>query len=282
MLERLALPAMGTRFEIVLVPETGLSAAHLRAAGEAALAEIEEADHRLSLFRTDSLLSLINRSAFAQAVGLDGETLQLLSNALEVHEKSDGAFDITVAPLMVQRGLHTSTRGTGPASVAAGSSTVVLDRTASTVRFTEPACAIDLGAIAKGHALDLAAEVLRDAGVERALLHGGTSTVLALGPPPGKAAWRISLAHEPDAPPVELAHGALSVSSGSGRRAPDGTGHVLDPRTGQAVPTGRYAATLAPTATLADAWSTALLVDPTLTPDPRLRPLSSAALLTTP
>ena len=263
---RLALAAMGTRFELVLPGEPTLSDSALRAAGEAALAEIEEADRRLSLFRSDSLLSLINRNAFAHPVGLDGETYDLLETALEVHALSNGAFDITVAPLMGDRGLHGSDSSAAPGPRAAGSQAVVLNRTASNVRFTDPACALDLGAIAKGHALDLAARTLREARVERALLHGGTSTVLALKPPAGEDAWLISLAQARDSKPVRLSDEALSVSSGQGRRAPDGSGHVLDPRTGMAIATDGFSAVRAATATLADAWSTALLVEPTLEP----------------
>ncbi|MAE28657.1 MAG: FAD:protein FMN transferase [Planctomycetota bacterium] len=279
---RLAVMAMGTRFELVLPSEGDRSTADLRAAGEAALLEIEEADKRLSLFRADSLLSLVNRRAFARPVGLDGETLELLTLALGVYSKSRGVFDITVAPLMGARGLHGAGSSAAPGRRVAGSGAIILDQRAGSVRFTDPACALDLGAIAKGHALDLAARSLGEEGVQRALLHGGTSTVLALAPPEGQDAWRISLAQAPDAAPVELCQGALSVSSGAGRLAPDGSGHVLDPRTGQAVATDAFSAVLAPSATLADAWSTALLVEPDLDlGSSPISPIQTTALTTT-
>jgi thiamine biosynthesis lipoprotein len=111
--------------------------------------------------------------------------------------------------------------------------------------------ALDLGAVAKAEALDRAAEVLREHGVEAALLHGGTSSVLAIGAPPGERGWRVGIA---DLACALLRDAALGVS---GNRRP----HVRDPRTGATLADApRTAAVVAPTAAAADALSTALLV----------------------
>ena len=95
--------------------------------------------------------------------------------------------------------------------------------------------------------------------MERALLHGGTSTVLALGPPPGSSAWRVQVGGGDDAPVVELVDIALAVSAPHGR-ATATHHHVLDPATGTSSRGVACAAVLASGAALADAWSTALLV----------------------
>jgi thiamine biosynthesis lipoprotein len=107
--------------------------------------------------------------------------------------------------------------------------------------------------------------VLREAGVASAFLHGGTSSVVAIGAPPGEAGWRVAIRDPRGGPAVAtvaLCDEALGVSAPHGRIAACGAGHVLDPRSGQPVARGSLAAVVHDTATLADAWSTALLVDP--------------------
>ncbi len=262
MILRLATFAMGTRFELVLI---GADEVHLRSAGEEAVFEIEECDRRLSLFRRDSLLGHLNRVGAAAWVRVDTDTFALFRVCAEVHRRSRGAFDPTVAPLMEALGF----RDAAPGDVAAARERVAwdaveLDPERHAVRFARPGIALDLGAIGKGHALDLAARALADAGVERALLHGGSSAAVALGPPPGAKGWRIAVAEGPRAPVATLAHAAFAVSAPEGRTAlvDDGEriGHVLDPRTGRSARGVARAAVIAPDATSADAWSTALLV----------------------
>src|SRR5690349_7169580 len=70
---------------------------------------------------------------------------------------------------------------------------LLLDGSAYSVRFREAGMVLDLGSIGKGYALDRAATILREAGVESALLHGGTSTVVAIGGPPGEEEWQIGI-----------------------------------------------------------------------------------------
>lgn len=276
---RLAAHAMGTRFELVLPGEhRGAAGTRLRAAGEEALAEVEEAERRLSLFRRDSLLAHLNRCAGTGPVRVDVDTFELLALCDNLVRASDGAFDPTVAPLMRAHGLHGDGVQTPACDSLAGARArvgwdgVVLDRERRTVRFERPGVSLDLGGVGKGHGLDLAARALREAGVERALLHGGTSSVVAIGAPTcstdstgstGSPGWRVALGPGPEAPVAVLRDGALSVSAPEGRVAPGPHGlvtHVLDPRTGAPAAHVAIAAAVADSAALADAWSTALLV----------------------
>lgn len=280
---RLATAAMGTRFEIVL---PGSDVARLRPIGEAALEEVEALHRRLTRFAASSLLSHINRVAAERPVRLDAATFALFEDALEVHRASGGAFDITVAPLMAKWGF-------GPSAVGAGSSprplprtgmdAIELDPATRTIRFLRPGVSLDLGAIAKGHAVDRAAAVLREHDVQSALVHGGTSSVAALGSPEGESGWRVALGPNPGARIVTLRDTTLSVS---GRREPDrqadghatksGGGprpsHIMDPHRGEPL-TGdgpARVAVIGPSARLGDAWATALLVlgkRPTTLPD---------------
>ncbi len=271
MLVRLALQAMGTRFELVLQGEDEgpRAESYLRAAGEEALAEVEQLDARLSLFRRDSLLSHIQRNAANQPVAVDPDTFGLFELCERVHLASHGSFDPTVAPLMRAFGLHDDLAQTAETSVEEARTHigwklgVGLLRNPNRVVFHSRGIALDMGGVAKGHALDLAAQVLREAGVQRALLHGGTSTVVAIGHPLNREGWPIALGPGRDAPRVVLCDDCLSVSAPSSRSVQhEGrrVGHVLDPRTGEPASAALVAATLSSSAAEADAWSTALLV----------------------
>jgi thiamine biosynthesis lipoprotein len=138
----------------------------------------------------------------------------------------------------------------------------------STVRFEREGVMLDLGAIGKGYAIERAAEVLREAGVKSALLHGGTSTIYAIGHPPDAEFWLVAVerpGEEASSTPlakIPLEDEALSVSAVWGRSFESegkAYGHVLDPRTGQPAANASLAAVVLPSATETDALSTALL-----------------------
>lgn len=215
---RAATQAMGTRFELVL---HGADRTLLVAAAEAAIDVIEAEHRRLSRFDPASLVSHLRRVAGGPAVVLDRDTWDLFADAVDVRRASRGRFDVTL--------------GTG------GATGVQLDRSARTIRLASPAVELDLGGIAKGHALDLAARGLREAGVERAFLHGGTSSGCGIGRPADRRAWRVVAAGGPGAPAVDLVDRAYSVSAWGG---------------------AALACVVGPSARLADAYATALALDP--------------------
>jgi thiamine biosynthesis lipoprotein len=220
---------MGTRFELV-IPAGNFTTT--RAIGEAALTEIEDCHRRFSKFMPSSLLSHIMRSVDRGPVPVDRDTLALFEEARAVHQASEGAFDIT-----------------GPAR---GMDAIALDAEACTVRLLREV-PLDLGAIAKGHAIDLAARVLREHGIEQAFLHGGTSSAIGIGAPFEADAWRVELAGGGEA---RLRDRALSVSA-----VWEGNPHpTIDPRSGEPVAGPRRAVAVGPRARLADALTTALLV----------------------
>jgi thiamine biosynthesis lipoprotein len=192
----LARHAMATRFELVLHGENPVA---LRAAGEEALAEIERLEERLSLFRSSSEIAHLNARAVTEAVRVTPEVFGLLERAQRLSHATGGAFDITIAPLVRCWGFHTG-RGVLPepeelaeARTKVGMHLVQLDAKEFTVRFARPGVMLDLGAIGKGYAIERAAELLREAGVSSALLHGGTSTVYALGRAPEEEFWRVAV-----------------------------------------------------------------------------------------
>ena len=249
---------MGTRFELALEDGT---CRDLQSAGEAALEEIEEWHRRLSRFAPDSLLSHINRTAAEAPVRLDRETLVLFADALAVGRATAGAFDIDVGGLVARHGLGWSAvRAPSRAHARAPRVAWQLDTESWTIRFTAPDVSLDLGAMGKGHALDCAAALLREHGVTRALLHGGTSSVVAIGAPAHLEGWRVAIGREADAPVVTLRDAALSVSDSTGQAALGRRAHIVDPRSGELVERPGRVAVLGPSARLADAWTTALVV----------------------
>jgi FAD:protein FMN transferase len=145
-----------------------------------------------------------------------------------------------------------------------------LDAATREVRFARPGVMLDLGAIGKGYAVERAADLLREAGIASALIHGGTSTACAIGHPPEAPAWKIvveypRVARDEPAPllaSIELCDEALSMSAGWGKSfEADGRnyGHVIDPRTGEPSNKALLAVVVTKSATETDALSTALL-----------------------
>jgi thiamine biosynthesis lipoprotein len=269
-LTRLSLNAMATRFEIALWEA---DPGRLRAAGEEALREIERLDAELSFYRPDSELSRLNASAGRGAVRAAPEMFRLLSLARELHHKTDGAFDVTIGPLMRAWGL-TGGAGKVPgpgkleqARAVVGMQHIVLDDASSTVSFDRQGVRIDLGAIGKGYAIERAAEMLVDSGVTSGIIHGGTSAAYGIGTPPGQPAWRVGIRNPDNADDemecVDLVDNCLCVSAVHGKSFSDGGktyGHVIDPRSGMPVDHTPLAAVTGPSSTVCDALSTALLV----------------------
>jgi thiamine biosynthesis lipoprotein len=124
---------------------------------------------------------------------------------------------------------------------------------------------VDLGGIAKGYALDRVRDTWGS--VDAALLSFGQSSILALGAPPAEEGWHMALrgASGEVIGVVILRDQAFSVSSTLGQWSEiEGVryGHVIDPRSGQALRRAASASVVAPTATLAEVLSTALVVLP--------------------
>jgi thiamine biosynthesis lipoprotein len=266
---QLACEAMAVRFELVL---SGSDAVMLRSAGEEALAEIRRIEARISPFRPSSEIAQVNACAAHGPVPVSPGVFDLLRLSQRLGRETGGAFDITVGPLMRCWRFRGGTEVVpGEAELTAarlccGTQALELDEAGRTVRFSREGVTLDLGAIGKGWAIDRAVELLREAGVTNALLHGGTSTVFGLGSPPGRDGWPVSVARSSAFggwAPVVLRDCALSVSDRQGRTVTlDGRqrGHIMDPRTGRPVEGASMAAVVADTAAESDALSTALLV----------------------
>src|SRR5262245_58654136 len=237
--------SMGCLYAVVVY---GRDQARLREAAASSLYEVDRIDRLMSNYKNDSELSRVNREAAKAPVKVDPELFAFIAECLRYSRESEGAFDITVGPLMKAWGFFRGEgRMPGEAELAEARSRigyrrVILNRKDGTIFFDRAGVELDLGGIAKGYAVDRAVAVLKRHGVTSALLSAGGSTIYALGAPPGKRAWEIEIQDpvEPDkfATKVRLKDRALSVS-GSNEKFFELNGsrysHVMDPRTGRPV-----------------------------------------------
>ncbi len=261
---------MATRFELVL---HGDDPVRLRAAGEEALEEIRRVEAQLSFYKADSEIIRINACAARAAVRVEPRLFRLLERCAALSAATEGAFDITVGPLMrVWRfvgdgGGVPATSLLEAARAQTGIHHVEFNESDFTVRFSRPGVEIDLGGYGKGYAIERAIDLLRENGARSALLHGGTSSVAAIGTPPCGDGWKVELS-DPlkggDQPAIiSLADNALSVSAAHGKSfTVDGRtyGHIIDPRSGEPVSVAQAAAVRGPSAADCEALSKALLV----------------------
>ena len=266
--------AMAADFEIFLN-----AAQHGRATETAlqGLDLVEELEGQLTVYRPHSEVMGINRRAAGGPVTVEARLFATLQLALNLSRETGGAFDITAGPLSQVWGFYRragqlpDAESLQQALSRVGYRHLELDDELHTIRFLRRGVEINLNAVGKGYAVDRCAELLREAGVEDFLIHGGQSSVLAGGSRAGAESdsrgWSVALRH-PLKPQQRLAeiwlrNRALGTSGSGvqffhhqGRRY----GHVLDPRTGWPAEGVLSATVLAPGAALADAVSTACFV----------------------
>jgi thiamine biosynthesis lipoprotein len=236
---------MGCLYTIVAY---GHDLAPLRQAVSAALDEVDRIDRLMSHYKKDSELSRVNREAAKSPIKVAPELFDFIAECMRYSRASDGAFDITVGPLMKAWGFF---RGEGRMPTEAelaearnriGYQNVILSQRDGTIFFDKSGVELDLGGVAKGYAVDRAVAVLKQRGVTSAMVSAGGSTIYALGAPPGKSSWEVEIQDPIDqrkiATTVQLKDQSLSVS-GSYERFFELEGvrysHVMDPRTGRPV-----------------------------------------------
>ena len=235
--------AMGSTYTVELY---GRDRAQLEDAASAALDEARRLDDLLSNYQPDSEWSRINQRAAVGPLKISHESFDLLAACLEYSRQSEGAFDLTVGPLMKVWGFY---KGTGhlphAAEVAAamtkvGYRHVHLDARAQTVSFDRAGVELDPGGIGKGYAVDRMVDILRHKGIQIALVAGSGSSIYGLGAPPSSPrGWPVDIRdpynHEKTAVTVYL-NGASLSTSGSYEKFFRAEGkiyaHIMDPRTG--------------------------------------------------
>jgi thiamine biosynthesis lipoprotein len=238
-----------------------------------ALDLIDELESQLTVYRDDSEVSRLNATAHLGPVEVEPGLFGLLERAVALGQATGGAYDVTAGALSVAWGFFRGPRRVpDPATLAdararTGQDYLRLDPSLRTVAFDRPGVVINLGSIGKGYAIDRAVDVIRDHWwPTTALVHGGRSSLYALGSPPGRFGdrWEIAVRNplRPESPlgVVRLRNRGLGTSGTDFQKfeaAGRVFGHILDPRTGEPALGPAGVTVLAPTAADADALSTA-------------------------
>ncbi|MBI2422758.1 MAG: FAD:protein FMN transferase [Candidatus Hydrogenedentes bacterium] len=273
---RVSGPAMGSVFQITLYGEQEKwGSEELREVGMEAIARIQELEQRISEWIPESALSKVNLGAAKEPIAISGDIYALLELSKRIHRDTQGAFDVTVGPLIELWGFYRN-QGHLPqkdeleqARALVGLDQVTLDAAKGTVSFGKEGMRLSFGGIGKGFALDRAAALLRERGIARALLDGGGSSAVALGRPPGRDSFTVRLEQpynkdsETYVDEIAISDEAFSTSSGLGKFVElDGKkyGHIFDPRTGIPVEGVLSAMAIVPSGAESDALSTAFYV----------------------
>ena len=265
---------MGTTY-VVKLAGASFSATRLEALQARVHDALEGVNHGLSLHRNDSELMRFNRHASTAPFALSKDFLAVLAAAQQVSGLSAGAFDVSVAPLTQAWGFGPERRSVVPAAeqIQAGRTAVgwrglQLDASQRTVTKAHANLQADLGGIAKGHGVDLAALALEAGGAEHYMIEVG-GEVRTRGNNAQGRAWQIGI-EQPDAVPqrarsvVPLSGQSLATSGDyriyfeqDGRRY----SHEIDPRTAEPIAHGLASVSVvADSCMLADALATALIV----------------------
>jgi thiamine biosynthesis lipoprotein len=236
--------AMATWFEIHIAGE---EADFARSATTEAFRLLDHLESLLSRYREDSEVSIISRLQAGEEFTAHEDVFACLSLALELSAKTNGLFDPALGRETDRR------KGLGIRGFPARGR-LILEPAGSRIYCESGSVSLDLGAIGKGYALDRIEQLLKEWGVNQALLTAGGSSVRTIvgesvSSPP---CWSCGL----------LGGGVLwlqNAALGCSGIAVQGA-HILDPRTG--LPANRYARiwVIASTAAEADAFSTAFML----------------------
>lgn len=241
MLMRYSCRAMGTRFEAFLF---GQDRSHLDAVANRLWEKARNIERIISRFDPASEVYRVNRLGSHQPVRLSVELLSILQMCRGYCQLTQGSFD--VARDAENRGADRH---------------LELDVAKRTVQFSKSGVALDFGGFGKGYALDRMSEVLTESSITSALIHAGTSSILAIGDGPHGNGWPVAV-NDPDskrelAGQVTLCDSALSCSGvfRPGQEISD----IVDRATGRPLEAQSHCIVLAPSAAEAEAVSTACL-----------------------
>jgi thiamine biosynthesis lipoprotein len=187
---------MGTFAQVVVIAESqdaGLKCIR------AAMAEIHRVDDLMSDYKSDSDIGRVNEKASEIPVPVSESTFEVLRRSVEFSKLTDGAFDVTVGPLMdlfrqaKEKGIAATPEQIAEAKLKVGFEKLKLDSKNRTVQFAVEAMRLDLGGIAKGYAIDKAIEAVRRSGALGGMVDIGGDIRCFGSPPEGRENWLIAV-----------------------------------------------------------------------------------------
>jgi thiamine biosynthesis lipoprotein len=240
-----------------------------QAAIDAVFTEFRRIDALMSTYKPESELSRVNATAATASVRVSRELYDLLATSIEYSKLTGGAFDVTYASVGYlydyRARVHPDAEAIAAALPGIDYRHIELDPETHSVRFRQPGVRIDLGGIAKGHAVDRGIAVLQALGIDRAMVNAGGDTRI-IGDRLGRP-WVVGIRHPDDEHKVvlriPLTDTAMSTSGDYERYfEEDGVRyhHILDPRTGRSAAKLRSVTIIAATATRTDALTKSVFV----------------------
>ena len=271
--ERLAGAIFGTSWSLTyLVPAEGVDGALV----EKTLADkFALVNRSMSTYDPNSLISRFNRMPAVEAVEVDPDFAYVLATALDIGRHTDGAYDVTVPPLLALWGFGPDGPSDIPSDadiatvrVFVGPQNLIWDAEFRLLAKRQQDVELDFSSIAKGYAVDIGADALLDLGIESFMFEIGGEVRLHGNSPRGDD-WRIAI-ERPDssgrqAQAAIVGTGIAIATSGDYRNFFEQQGerysHLIDPRTGRPIKHELVSVTVIdPSTTIADAWATALIV----------------------
>lgn len=239
-------------------------------AADAAIAEIERLDALLSTGSEESEVGRINENGSGE---LSEDTSYLLERSIEIYESTEGAFDITIYPIMEEWGFTTQNYQVPEADTLetllslTDAAEIKFDKTDGEISFGLEGMKIDFGGIAKGYTSSRIVEIWREYGITSGLINLG-GNVQALGSKTNGSNWRIAIQNPNDSNGyigiIEIQDKAVITSGGYERYfEQDGVlyHHIIDPSTAYPAESGLISVTIVSgDGTLADGLSTSLFV----------------------
>ncbi|MFB6468126.1 FAD:protein FMN transferase [Cytobacillus sp. Hz8] len=241
-------------------------------AGKKALERMAAIDQVTNFYSKSSEISKLNAAAGKKTVSLSQDTFELLERSLEIADLTKGAFDPAIGPL-VQLWQTAKREKTLPSSKEIKSHLpltnyrkIDLNANHYTAFLPTIGMSIDLGAIAKGFAVEKGMEILKEAGIQSAMVRAG-GNIYTIGEKPDKSSWRVGIRN-----PLQLdetlgyvePHNQVVDTSGNYEQSftIDGKkyGHLIDPRTGYPAEKTASSTIIAKSPALADALATATFI----------------------
>ena len=255
-------PHMGTQFKIIVYAMDQEAA---RKAVRAAFDRIASLDASMSDYKDTSELMKLCAKSGGDPVKVSDDLFFVLTKAVEASAKSDGAFDVTVGPIVRLWRRARRTRKLPDAEelkkalALVGYKNIKLDAKERTVQLLKPGMLLDLGGIAKGYAGDEAQKVLKKHGITSALVAAGGDIVVSAAPP-GTAGWKIEIepldpAEKANPKHLLLKDAAVSTSGDVNQHVEiDGVrySHIVDPKTGLGLTGQRSVTVVAPNGITSD------------------------------
>ncbi len=209
--------------------------------------EIKRIDKLMNVYDGESEISQINEAAGKSSISVSADTLEVIERSLKYAQLTDGALDVSVSPIMELWGFGSDSNQVPSDEELAEKLSLVdyrkitVDSGNSAVKLESPGMKIDVSGIAKGYAVDRAAQVMKDSGIRSVLVNAG-GDIYAMGSPPKRESWNIGIRHPRNSADllgvVKLEDKAVATSGdyenffrADGKRYC----HIMNPRTGRPV-----------------------------------------------